>query len=655
MKTNRENLILGLNYSGVHDSAVALVSPAGEVLSACALERLSRVKQDGRPPDALLARIDWNEIASVAVSTDEAIWSPVDPNSKLHPTPLPDPRIDFLRHEQPFYDLLAALPKPKQFVCHHLSHAASAFWLSGFDEALCLTYDGGMFNSPWFGGLYRAGRQDGIEPLDRFPASHYAKITSLYTFVTAMLGFTPNKHEGKVTGLAAYGRPNSRCRELLEELFTVDFRTAELVLEWFHGYSAETPPVFWVHQSRQEPLRGRFNGFSREDIAYAIQEMAEEHIVEILRRAADFGWRSSAICLAGGLFANVKINQRVKKAGFAQVFIAPPMTDDGTALGAALVLASREQGFSPKPAGNMFLGPSFGKDEVESALQAYGLQYRIIDKPEQCLAQALSNGAVVGICQGRMEFGPRALGNRSILSAATDPEINAILNARLRRTEFMPFAPITRIEDSSECYTDLAGAEHAAEFMTITSGCTEQMRRQSPAVVHVDGTARPQLVREEVHPLIHRILTEYKTRTGIASLINTSFNVHEEPIVCTPGDAIVGFLEAGLDFLYVEGGYLVSFEENKSAALKLLQHEIAVPSQKEKDLAGVARVLDQRADAVSAQAAERLVVIAGLDKTAAERLSEMLEKEQMILRLTAELAARPIEKLAKFMKRGGNK
>jgi len=637
MNNQRDRLVLGLNYSGVHDSAVALVRHSGEVVSACALERLSRAKQDGRPPDPLLAHIDWDAIETIAVSTEEWAWSPAYPVSTLHPKPLSAPRDNFLVHEPPFYDFLDKLPRPKRFVCHHLSHAASAFWLSGFEEALCLTYDGGIFNSPWFGGLYRASRAHGLEPLDRFPASHYAKITSLYTIVTALLGFSPNKHEGKITGLAAYGCPNSKCRDLLEELFTVEIRGAEEVSEWFHSYSSQIPPALWVHEPRRQELLARFEGLRREDVAHAVQQMAEEHVAEILRRARNLGWRSPAICLAGGLFANVKVNQRVKETGFQQIFIAPPMTDDGTALGAALMVASETPEFSPKRASHMFFGPAYGHQDVERALATHGLRYTKLAEPERYLAEALSRGAVVGVYQGRMEFGPRALGNRSILSAATDPDINRVLNARLRRTEFMPFAPITRFEDARHCYTDLDGAEHTAEFMTITSGCTDQMRRQSPAVVHVDGTARPQLVRRETHPLLHGILTAYQEQTGILSLINTSFNVHEEPIVCAPDDAIQGFLEAGLDLLYLDGGYLVSFAENTEAALEFLRRQMASASQKERALASAARVLDERADGLAAELEARTEVIdtlqravqglleraEGLERTAAERLAGM--------------------------------
>jgi carbamoyltransferase len=155
-----------------------------------------------------------------------------------------------------------------------------------------------------------------------------------------------------------------------------------------------------------------------------------------------------------------------------------------------------------------------------------------------------------------MEFGPRALGNRSILYPATDTSVNDWLNKQLGRNEFMPFAPVTLAEHASECYVNTEGAEFTSQFMTVTFECTEKMKRQSPAVVHVDGTARPQLISELINPRYYKILDEYHSRTGIPSLINTSFNMHEEPIVCSPGDAIRAFLQAGLDCLAI-GDYLV--------------------------------------------------------------------------------------------------
>lgn len=579
-----EKSILGINYNGAHDSAIAIVSPEGVPVFASSLERVTREKQDGRPPTDLLDGLPWDKINKIAISTDKEPWEPEHHHSKLHPVPLGLKRDGLLSHGPQFLEFVDSLPGEKIFVCHQLSHASSAFWPSGFEESLILTYDGGMHNSPWFGGMYKASRDKGIESLDKFFIGSYAKITSLYSIVTALLGFTPNKHEGKITGLAAFGEPTDRCRKILNTLLsTEDYYRMEEVVEWYSMYSKVDPPVLTTDSERCKKLFKRFEGISREEIAATLQAIAEEHIEKILLNADNQGWKSGSICLAGGLFANVKINQRVKELGFNNIFIAPPMTDDGTALGAALHVASSNETFNPPNLKNIFLGHSFDENEIKKALNEHSLVYEKHDNAAQFVAKQLSAGKSVGIFQGAMEFGPRALCNRSILCNAKDKSVNETLNAKLGRTEFMPFAPVTRVEDADDCYLNMQGAKNAAEFMTITFNCTDKMASNSPAVVHIDGTARPQLIYREKHPFIHDVLTHYKNATGIPSLVNTSFNVHEEPIVRTPQDAIRGFLKTGLDYLYLEGGYIVNFLKNKDRALLLLTEELKRPFKRDKN------------------------------------------------------------------------
>jgi carbamoyltransferase len=204
-----------------------------------------------------------------------------------------------------------------------------------------------------------------------------------------------------------------------------------------------------------------------------------------------------------------------------------------------------------------FLGPDFSEADMSAALGRRGLTPLPTEDLECAIATLLTTGAVVARFAGRMEFGPRALGNRSILVRATDPDTNDSLNTRLRRTEFMPFAPATLDEHAEACYQRVDQGRASAEFMTMTFDCTDRMREQSPAAVHVDGTARPQLVRKDVHPSYHRIIEQYHRLTGIPSIINTSFNMHEEPIVCSPDDAVRAFLEGDMEFLAL-GPHLVA-------------------------------------------------------------------------------------------------
>ncbi|MBA4741022.1 MAG: glycosyltransferase [Burkholderiales bacterium] len=571
--------VLGLNYSGMHDSAIAIVGPDGAPIFACSLERFSRVKQDGRTPSQMLREIPWSRIEKVAVSTQKNFSFPTNAESQLLKKRLQVGRSQGLKHEKPFYDFLDSIPIEKDFICHQMAHAASAFWGSGFESALCLTYDGGMHNSPWFGGLYKCDRVAGITPLDQFSALHYAKITSLYTFVTALLGFTPNKHEGKLTGLAAYGRPTQACRSLLNQWFDLDFVSIESTLEWISVYGHDQAPAFIVNEARMQTYRNAAKGFSREELAATLQDMAERHVLEILDRANSLGWTHENICLAGGLFANVKINQRVIESGYQKLFVAPPMTDDGTALGAAWHALSRKPEFKDE-LNTVYWGPSYKTSQIEKALITAGVQFKRISDPADTIADLLVKDQVVAVFQGGMEFGPRALGNRSVLASAAHCGINESLNNRLNRTEFMPFAPVTRSEDAQECYLNIEAVAHSAQFMTVTVNCSEKMMSDCPAVVHVDGTARPQLVSSEGNPLIYGVLTRYAEKTERLALVNTSFNRHEEPIVCSPQDALKGFFESGLDYLYFEGGYLVAFADNCDVASKFLLEKIKAPNFK---------------------------------------------------------------------------
>lgn len=591
--------ILGLNYSGMHDSAMAIVGPDSSILYASALERHSRIKQDGRPPTSLLAEVPWDNINTIAIPTDYRLELPIVKESRLLNVRLPKPRAHGLEHSPAFYDWLAILPKPVEFVCHQMAHAASAFWPSGFDNALCLTYDGGMSNSPWFGGLYMATREAGIKVLDQFNALEYAKITTLYTFVTALLGFSPNKHEGKITGLAARGRPTEACKLLLKHWFVEDYFGIESTLEWLFSYECVNNPLLFVNDARMELYRTEACKFSQEEMAASLQEFAENHVIDILKEAFKLGWGSSNICLAGGLFANVRINQKIAELGFNKIFVSPAMTDDGAALGAAWhVLSSRDSFVAPPKLESVYLGPQYRVSDIIQRLDEENIHYELLSTPAKSIADILSSGSIVGIFQNRMEFGPRALGNRSILAQATIESINESLNEKLNRTEFMPFAPVVRMEDAADCFFDSDRFVQCMEFMTVTVNCRPAFQKLCPAVVHLDLTARPQVVTSQSNSLMHSILTNYKERTGLPALVNTSFNIHEEPIVCSPLDAIQGFFEAGLDYLYLGDGVLVSIEKNPSARLRYLQKKCHRPSQ---SLASYRQIIANRSVLIKSQ------------------------------------------------------
>jgi len=415
---------------------------------------------------------------------------------------------------------------------HHSAHAAAAFFASGFDRALIVTLDGygsGLAGSVSIGEGNRLRRIHRLE----YPYS----LGTFYESVTSSLGFKPGRHEGKIVGLAAYGDP----KILLD-----------IVLSRFH----QQPGNFKILESNNIYFSRYLSTlFPKIDVAAAYQRALEVVAADYIRDHVE-KTGIDTIVLAGGVVANVKMNQRIFEiSGVNRIFIYPNMGDGGCGTGAAF-LASRD--FMNKGAAypTVYFGPDYPDRIIVDELEAAGLSFKRIDPIEPTIAKLIHGGKVVGRFNGRMEYGPRALGNRSILYRATEPEVNQWLNQRLGRTEFMPFAPATLFEERNRCYHNLDGAELAAQFMTITFDCTEFMKRTCPAAVHVDGTARPQLICQDTNPSFHRVVHEYHQLSGIPSVINTSFNMHEEPIVNSPGDAIRAFLQGNLDYLAI-GNFLV--------------------------------------------------------------------------------------------------
>jgi carbamoyltransferase len=288
--------------------------------------------------------------------------------------------------------------------------------------------------------------------------------------------------------------------------------------------------------------------FSKADIAAGVQAHLEQSVVsQVKKQFADHPTIPRRLYVAGGVFANVSLNRRLAEDLEAELYVCPNMGDGGLGLGAALLTHDQPVDFS-----SLYLGDEAGSVS-EHLLETSPVACSIHDSGSMSdiAATDISSGKVIAVARGRMEFGPRALGNRSILARADDRSINQWLNNRLSRTEFMPFAPIVRDVDASEYFVLRQGIEQY-ENMTTTCMSTELARRTCEAVVHLDGTARPQVVSERRNPWIFRLLTEFKKATGCGVLINTSFNIHEEPIVRTANDAFASFLTAQLDVLYTE-------------------------------------------------------------------------------------------------------
>ena len=422
---------------------------------------------------------------------------------------------------------------PVRFFHHHFSHAVAAHRASGFDDALVVTMDGGGDGDSSHVYSVRDGRWERLKAVDA-----YDSLGNWYAYVTHLSGFKAKKHEGKITGLAARGEP--RHRDLLDRMVGYE-----------GGGTVNRGKVLF--DGALEKLREELpEGWHREDLAASVQRLAEDlatrHVSHWLERTGH-----DRVAVAGGLFANVRINQEIHEIpGVEEIFVFPGMGDEGLSPGAAWALHDELSDAAPPARGripDVYLGTSHDEAAMEAALEAGELDYERAAEPEEAVAEKLAQGAVVARFDGAMEFGPRALGHRSILYQPTDPSAQDWLNECLDRTEFMPFAPAVLLEEADRCFEGVDGARDTARFMTITFRCTPWMRENCPGIVHVDGTARPQLVDREESPSFWRIIDAYRRRTGLPAIVNTSFNMHEEPIVCSPEDAVRAFRASQLDFL----------------------------------------------------------------------------------------------------------
>ncbi len=419
---------------------------------------------------------------------------------------------------------------------HHRAHAFAAYITSGMQKTLIFTIDGlgdGVSFSVNIGEKGRLRRIHEGKALN--------DITLYYSRLTEFLGFAPIQDEGKVMGLAAYS--DNYC--LLNE--------AQKLLRSNNG-RFKSRNIFYAFSKDRIIFQG-LKTKSREDVAASFQVHAEETICDIVRYWVEKTGIGN-VALSGGFFANIKVNQRIAQMDeVSQVYVYPHMGDGGLALGAVYALRKTQ----PFEFNDLFFGTAYSVGQVQAVLSKCGLKYEKIDDIEAKIAFLLSRGKIVARFSGAMEYGPRALGNRSILAQATDPGIQKALNRKLGRDVFMPFAPSLLIEYKDKCCIGADKAAYSAAFMNISFPCTEYFKKRCPAAVHKDGTTRPQFVSEQNNPGFYKLLNVYNKLTGIPALINTSFNVHEEPIVRSPEDAVNAFKRAKLDYLainnfLIEGG-----------------------------------------------------------------------------------------------------
>jgi carbamoyltransferase len=366
-------------------------------------------------------------------------------------------------------------------------------------------------------------------------------LASAYGYATVACGFRMLRHEGKLTGLAAYGEPK------LSEEMAAQFR--------FDDKSGLIETDFRNWAAMREKFLGLCRGHDRETIAASIQKVAEDFTVQSVRHWLD---RTGArkLAMAGGLFANVRLNRLLAETlPLDEVFVFPAMGDEGLSVGAALTFLHARDGNETwlrhrHRLDNVYLGQNYD-GRIDDVLSSAGMR-RLAGRPVETAVDLIRAGKAGAIYTGRMEFGPRALGARSIIASPHDHAINDLLNKRLDRSEFMPFAPFVLEEDAARVFEITDVNRYAAHFMTITCGVRPEWRARIPAVVHVDGTARPQIVRGDENPLFAAILRRFRDQTELPVLINTSFNVHEEPIVNRPEECLQALSDGRVDFVVTQ-------------------------------------------------------------------------------------------------------
>jgi carbamoyltransferase len=569
-------LILAV-HTGSHDAGAALFEDY-ELRAAVQLERLTRHKGDGREhPDRAI-----DEVLSIAGATrqdvDVAAFSRsefptiffrnivgvrwlreqyrrhVEKNTRRYMPP------EFLRYHTMHVGDIFKIDKFRRaggfredtqiyFYNHHESHALAPLFYTDWDDALLVTADGGgdtvnyshrHFANGALTTIY-GGEECLLTPLPRDSLGH------AYETMTAALGFIPRRHEGKLTGLAAFGQPvltdKIAARFFVDDAGRIhsdfpDFRT-------MHGF-----------------LRALAEDVRREDVAASIQNVLESTMLDSVRRLMQRR-KARRLGLAGGVFANVRLNRFLaENLPIDEIFIYPAMGDEGMPAGGALCYLLQRDGLAKwllhrRRLRDVYFGRDY-TDAIDKVLSATPGIRQTGELPVVGAARRLCAGQLGAIYTGRMEYGPRALGARSILANPSRRETHDLLNKRLARSEFMPFAPVIAANKAATVF-DINGVNaYACRFMTITCNVRPQWRDRIAAVVHVDGSARPQTIDRETNPLYYDILTAFERESGLPVLVNTSFNVHEEPIVNRPAECSQALLGGRIDFVVTTRGIYVA-------------------------------------------------------------------------------------------------
>jgi carbamoyltransferase len=605
--------ILGIS-AFYHDSAAAILID-GELIAAGQEERFSRIKHDsGFPAHAIKyvleeAGMEYNELTAVIFYEKPLLkferlletyhgFAPKGVVSFVSAIPLWIKEKLFMKKLlQKQLQQFGTAKIPLLFPEHHLSHAASAFYPSPFEEAAILTIDG---VGEWATLTISYGSSGGIRVLKELHFPH--SLGLLYSAFTYYLGFKVNSGEYKLMGLAPYGNPNSvQTKFFKEKILTelVDVREDGSILLNMNYFDFATRLTMTNNRKWEAlfgiPRRKPESAISQEhmDLALAIQDVTESIVIALARTAQKIT-HSKNLVLAGGVALNCVANSKILNAGiFDHIWIQPAAGDAGGAVGAAFAafhirfkkkrtvrLLSDSMNYS-------YLGPQYSDKDILRAINKYEAGYdyfKNFDDLSLVVSKKMAEGNVIGWFQDRMEFGPRALGNRSILGDPRNPEIQKVLNLKIKfREGFRPFAPSILIEDLSSYYA----TNVSSPYMLFIGSLKEELRNPEPenyvdfnlydrlyhirsvipAVTHVDYSARIQTVSKEANPKFWQLITDFKKITGCGILVNTSFNVRGEPIVCTPQDAYIDFMRTDMDYL-VLGNYFFDKKKQKQFPVK---------------------------------------------------------------------------------------
>ncbi len=564
--------ILGLNF--VYHELSACILKNGKILAAVEEERFSRIKRGKKSlvdnPDTLPEKsIQYClDVAGISLKDVDYFGLSFFPDDRLKNINSDPYYIEddwgSKKGEKLFHRKIMRIPsmlnklansnitKKILWIPHHICHASSAFFVSPFSESAILSVDGiGEFSSTWLG----YGKDNNIQVIKEI--SYPNSLGFLWEKISAYVGFT-EYDSSKVMGLAAYGNPKRFYKTFQnivalcsEGEFTVDNNIMRFRLDNFKPLEK----IFGIKRINSPAEITR----DQKDIAAALQKITNDiviHLAKFLKRRVE----TKNICMAGGVALNcvsngILMNQNL----YEHLYIQPAANDAGTALGVAYYIWNQILKKNRVAVmDNVYWGPHYSNTDIKTALDQTGVSYHKAKDITKEVAEKISEGNIVGWFQGRAEWGPRALGNRSLLADPRRSDMKKILNERIKRREpFRPFAPSVLSEKASSWFVMPKNCESiSAEFMEVNYDVKKLRQKQIPAVTHVDGTSRIQLVNKKTNPLYHKLISRFCKLTGVPLVLNTSFN-DNEPIVCSPDDAIKTFSRTKMDYLAI-GNYLVS-------------------------------------------------------------------------------------------------